>query len=425
MTAPAPDSPHIPRPAPDGAGARLPVLPFLRSNAPWLGAGFLLTFGSSFGQTFFIAVFAGEIRATFGLSHGAWGAIYAAATAASAVAMVYAGALTDRFRVRHLGLAVLTGLICAALLMSWITEVWMLVATIFLLRLFGQGLMGHTGMVAMARWFVASRGRAVSIAGLGVAAGEALLPITFVALLGVFDWRFLWLAAAVALALLMPVLWSLLRLERTPQSFAAEAGSTGMGGRMWTRLQVLRHPLFWLMIPALLGPAAWNTAFFFHQVHIAEAKDWTHVSLVALFPIYTATGVGFMLVAGALVDRFGSLRLAMFYQLPLAAAYVVIALAGPVWMGALGVVLMGVTAGTHVTVMSTLWAEVYGTRNLGAIRAMLAAVMVLGTAIGPGITGALIDFGIDFPQQGFGIAAWFVMASALTTLGARLAQRSA
>jgi hypothetical protein len=301
---------------------------FLRANAPWLAAGFLLTFGSSFGQTFFIAVFAGEIRAAFGLTHGGWGAIYALATTASAAVMVYAGSLTDRFRVRYIGLAVILGLICAALLMSVITEVWMLLGVLFLLRLFGQGLMGHSAMVAMARWFVATRGRAVSVAGLGVATGEALLPITFVALLGVFDWRMLWVVAAMALCVLMPILWGLLRRERTPQSFTGAEGSAGMGGRMWHRGEVLRHPLFWLMIPALLGPAAWNTAFFFHQVHLAEVKGWAHVELVALFPLFTATSVGFMLVAGVLVDRFGSTRLAPFYLLPLAAGYLVFALSG-------------------------------------------------------------------------------------------------
>ena len=400
------------------------LLFFLRANALWLAAGFLLTFGSSFGQTFFIAVFAGEIRASYGLTHGGWGAIYALATTASAAVMIYAGALTDRFRIRHIGLVVLIGLVCATLLMSAITEAWMLVGVIFLLRLFGQGLMGHMGMVAMARWFVATRGRAVSIAGLGVATGEALLPITFVALLGVFDWRLLWVFAAAACCLLMPVLWALLRRERTPQSFAADAGSTGMGGRMWTRAEALRHPVFWLMVPALLGPAAWNTAFFFHQVHTAEIKGWAHVSLVALFPLYTATSVGFMLIAGALVDRLGSARLAPVYLLPQAAGYVVFALAGEITTGALGVVLIGMAVGMHVTMMATFWAEVFGTRNLGAIRAMMAAIMVLGTALGPWITGALIDLGLDFPLQGYGIAAWFVMASALAAMAARLARRA-
>ncbi|MCC5970220.1 MAG: MFS transporter [Pararhodobacter sp.] len=401
--------------------ATLPA--FLRANAPWLAAGFLLTFTSSFGQTFFIAVFAGEIRATFELSHGAWGAIYAIATTTSALVMLYAGSLTDRFRVRYIGLGVLLGLAFAAMAMSWITEVWMLVVVIFLLRLFGQGLMGHTAMVAMARWFVATRGRAVSIAGLGVAMGEALLPIVFVALLGVFDWRVLWLVAAAALLALTPVLWVMLRHERTPQSFAQAAGSTGMQGRMWTRADALRNPVFWLMVPALLGPAAWNTAFFFQQVHLAEAKGWAHVTLVSLFPLFTATSVVFMLLAGWLVDRFGSARLAAVYLLPLSAGYCVFALAQGVPAGALGIVLMGASVGMHVTMMATFWAEVYGTRNLGAIRAMMAAVMVLGTALGPGITGALIDLGIDFPTQSYGIAAYFLIAGLMAGVAGRKAAR--
>jgi len=397
------------------------LISFLRANAPWLLAGFLLTFASSFGQTFFIAVFAGEIRAAFGLSHGQWGGIYALATTASAAVMLWAGSLTDRFRVRHIGLAVLLGLALTAVLMARVSDTWLLIGAIFLLRLFGQGLMGHAAMVAMARWFVASRGRAVSVAGLGVALGEALLPVAFVALLGHYDWRILWLVAAMALVALAPVLWALLRNERTPQSFAAATGSAGMDGQMWTRKQVLRHPLFWLMVPALLGPAAWNTSFFFHQVHLAEAKGWGHVALVALFPLYTAMSVATMLLAGWLVDRFGSRRLAPFYLLPVAGGYLVFALAQGVPAGALGMVLMGLSAGMHVTMMATLWAELYGTRHLGAIRAMMGAVMVLGTALGPGITGWLIDQGISFPQQGYGIAAYFVVASLLAALAMRSA----
>lgn len=399
------------------------LLAFLRANAPWLAAGFLLTFASSFGQTFFISVFSGEIRSAFDLSHGAWGSIYAIATMSSAAVMIWAGSLTDRFRVRHIGLGVLIGLALAAASMAWIAEVWMLVAAIFLLRLFGQGLMGHAAMVAMARWFVATRGRAVSIAGLGVAMGEALLPVTFVALLGVFDWRSLWLIAAAALVALAPVLWSLLRHERTPQSFAQDGGSVGMQNLMWTRGEALKHPVFWLMLPALLGPAAWNTAFFFQQVHVAEAKDWPHMTLVSLFPLYTATSVVSMLIAGALVDRLGSTRLAKVYLLPMVAGYLVFALAGSIPVAALSIVLIGAGVGLHVTMMATFWAEVFGTRYLGSIRAMMAAVMVLGTALGPLITGWLIDLGLGFPAQSFGIAAYFVIAATLAAIAGRRATR--
>jgi len=39
----------------------------------------------------------------------------------------------------------------------------MLVIAIYLLRLAGQGMMSHTAMTAMGRWFVAERGRAVAV----------------------------------------------------------------------------------------------------------------------------------------------------------------------------------------------------------------------------------------------------------------------
>lgn len=397
---------------------------FLRANAPWVAAGFLLTFASSFGQTFFIAVFASEILLAFDLSHGRWGAIYALATTSSAIVMIWAGSLTDRFRIRYIGIAILVGLALTTASMAWISSVWMLVGVVFLLRLFGQGLMGHCAMVAMARWFSATRGRAVSIAGLGVATGEAMLPIAFVALLGVFDWRVLWLVAAGTLLALAPLLWALLRTERTPQSFAQGSESTGMGARMWTRTEAFRHPVFWLMVPALLGPAAWNTAFFFHQTHLAEAKGWAHVTLVSLFPIFTATSVTFMLIAGWLVDKIGSTRLAALYLVPLVAGYLVFAQAQAVPVGAAGIILMGAGTGIHVTMMATFWAEVFGTRYLGATRAMTAAVMVLGTALGPAITGALIDFGLAFPTQSYGIAVYFIVAAALAAVAGKKAARA-
>lgn len=390
---------------------------FLIQNIRWLAAGFALTFASSFGQTFFISVFAGDIRAEFGLSHGQWGGLYALATTASAGVMIFAGSVTDRFRVRWIAPVLFVLLGAAAIGMSLVSAVWALGVALFTLRLLGQGMMGHTAMVAMGRWFVATRGRAVSVAGLGVALGEALLPILFVALLGFFDWRYLWAGAGLTLVLFAPVLMGVLSQERTPQSFINDAGSLGLGGRMWGRRDVIRHSVFWALIPTILGPAAWNTAFFFHQVHLAEAKGFSHLTLVTMFPTFTVTAVGTMVLAGYLVDRIGSPKLATLYLLPLALGYLVIAATlSPVWM-AVGMVLMGVSAGFHATLMTTLWAELYGTANLGSIRAMLGAVMVLGTALGPGLTGAVIDAGVTFPQQGYAIAAYFLAATVLAKWG--------
>lgn len=393
---------------------------FLRANALWLGTGALLTFLSSFGQTFFISIFAGAIREDFGFSHGAWGGLYATATTASAVVMVFAGGLTDRLRVRVLGPLVILGLAGAALAMSQVTTVWALGLAVFFLRLFGQGLMGHTAMVAMARWFVATRGKAVGIAGLGFSVGEAILPLIFVALMGFFAWRSLWILAALGLVALAPLVFVLLKRERTPQSFIASDENSGLRGRNWTRAEVLHSPVFWLMVPALMGPSAWNTAFFFHQVHLSEIKGWGHATLVALFPLFTVSAVVFLQIAGWLVDRIGSARLMPFYLLPTAAGFAVFAVAVSPVQGAIGMTLMGASVGMGSTLMSTLWAEAYGTRNIGSIRAMMTAFMVLGSAIGPGLTGALIDRGLDYAQQGWGVAAYFIVTSVLAGLASRI-----
>ncbi len=386
---------------------------FIRANAPFLAAGVLLSFTSSYGQTFFIAIFAGEIRGAFGLSNGAWGGIYTLGTTVSAVAMVWAGALTDRFRVRVLGgwVAVLLALACVA--MAAVPVWWALVPVIVALRLLGQGMMSHLSVVAMARWFVATRGRALSVSSMGFALGQAVLPVLFVALMGSFGWRALWLLAAVLSLAAAPVLMRLLAAERTPQSVAQTTQSEGMDGRHWRRAEVLRHWLFWAMVPALLGPPAWGTALFFHQVHLTEVKGWPLAGYVALLPLYTATSVAATFATGAAIDRFGTARLMPLYLIPFGVAFALMWEAQSLWGAAAALAVFGIATGAQSTLPSAFWAEFYGTRHLGAIKAMAAAVMVFGSAIGPGITGWAIDLGVDFPRQMIAIAAYYAITCAV------------
>lgn len=397
---------------------------FLRSNAAFLLTGALLTLTSSFGQTFFISVFAGQIMESFSLTDGEWGLIYSAGTTASAVVMVWSGVLTDRFRVRTLGALVLVGLAGACLFMALNPFAALLPLSIFLLRFTGQGMTSHIAVVAMARWFVASRGKALAIASGGFALGEALLPMIFVWAMTLTDWRNLWIVAALFILSMVPLIQRLLRQERTPQSLAEGDVATGMGGRHWTRGQMLRHPLFWFVLPSVLGPSAFITAMFFQQVHLAEVKGWSHVSLVALFPLYTIIATLFMLVTGWALDRFGTARLMPFYQLPLALGFLVMSQAGGLWAAALGFGLLAMSVGANGTLPSAFWAEFYGTRHLGGIKSIATAAMVLGSAIGPAISGLLIDRGVSFPDQMGAISLWFVMASGLLWFGVSTAART-
>lgn len=397
---------------------------FLRANVRWLSAGFLLTLLSGFGQTYFISIFAGDIRAEFGLTHGGWGGIYTLGTGASAVLMVWAGGLTDRFRIRTLTLVVLPLLALACLFMAAIWTVWLLPLVIFSLRFAGQGMMSHLSLVAMSRWFIAARGRALSVAGLGYSVGEAFLPLLFVSLLAIFDWRVLWAVAAGIAVFGLPALLALLRSERTPQSFAESDQSLGMQSRHWTRGEAIRHPLFWMMFPALLGPSAFGTAFFFHQVHFAELKSLSHLELVSLFPIYTGGSILWMVISGWLLDRLGTPKLIPWYQVPIGIGFVVFGITGSLAGVIIGILFFAMTSGGNATLPNAFWAEFYGTKHIGSIKAMATAIMVLGSAIGPGLTGVFIDIGIGLEAQFVWVGAFFAIATLMMVVGVGRARKS-
>lgn len=399
------------------------TLQFIRDNLKFLSAGFLLTFASCFGQTFFISIFAGEIMAEFDLSHGEWGGIYMLGTIASAVVMIWAGALTDIFRVRRLGGIVLGGMVAACLFMALNNSVWLLPLAIFALRLTGQGMASHLASVSMARWYVAARGRALALASFGFLIGEALLPIIFVLALGFIGWRWSWGISAIVVLALLPIMLVLLKAERTPQAVAEENQAVGLGGKHWTRPEVFKHWLFWMLAPLLVGPSAFGTAFFFHQVHLAEVKGWSHLQMVSLFPIYTVTATVVSVVAGFAIDRLGAGRLLPVLLIPVALGFFVFSITGSLVGAAIGIMLFGITSGINATAPSAFWAEYFGTRHLGAIKAMATALMVLGSAIGPGLTGWVIDRGLNYSDQMAWIAVYYVLAAGLAFVGIKRAER--
>ena len=390
---------------------------FILNNSRWLAAGALLTLMSSFGQTYFISIFAGEIRTTFNLSHGYWGAIYGFGTFASAIAMVWAGGLTDIMRVRRLGPIMLAALAASCLFMAFNPWVALLPVVIFCLRFTGQGMSTHIATVGMSRWFAANRGKALSIANLGFSVGEATYPLLVVALMLFFAWKSIWVLAALVAILSIPALLWLLREERSPQSMATEGQSMGMLGRHWTRNETLFHPLFWFMMPAFLGQSAFNTAFFFLQVHFAEVKGWDHFQLVAMFPVYTGVAIGSMILSGILIDKIGTARLIPYFQLPMIIAFLLFAYGQSLFLALLGFVFLGLTSGANATLPNAFWAEHFGTRHLGSIKAAAAAAMVLGSAIGPALTGLLLDFSLPLEVQYYGISVFFLFSSLLMWIG--------
>ncbi|VAV95839.1 Uncharacterized MFS-type transporter [hydrothermal vent metagenome] len=389
---------------------------FLKNNLRWLMAGALLTLASTFGQTYFIALFGSQIREAFSLTHGGFGFVYMIATLASAVTLVWLGQLADVMRLKTLGLATIAGLTVAAFSMGFATSWIWLAISLYLLRLFGQGMMSHVAMTAMARWFNSHRGRALSVASLGHAVGEAILPgLAVVALLYV-GWRETWLLAAGILALVIaPVFFFLTRKERAIGKVAGDAENSDDGAH-WQRRQVLRDWLFYAMLPGTLASSFIVTVVFFHQAYLVETKGWSMAVWGGFYPFFAVAATVVALAVGWAVDRWSARQLLSVYLLPLALAVVIFAYGQNQAAGLAGMIAIGGSVGAAQTLSSAVWAELYGTAHLGSIKALTAAGGVLASAIGPGLTGYLLDIGVSLESIFVAMAVYCVVMSALFLL---------
>ncbi|MEM7290535.1 MAG: MFS transporter [Pseudomonadota bacterium] len=397
---------------------------FLSRNFRWLLGGFMLTFFTSFGQTFFISLSGGAIREEYGLSNGDWGMIYMLATLASAVSLPFVGRMVDVVSVSRTVLIIIPFLALACIAMGFSQSIFLLVAVLFGLRLFGQGMMTHTAITAMGKWYSAQRGRAVSVAVVGHQGGEAVLPIIFVYAVLVNGWRGTWIMSAVLLLLFaLPVIYALMRVERVPSAIE-DAGMMDRTGADWTRAQVLRDPFFYGLLIAVLAPSFIGTTLFFHQDYLIELRGWNKLQFSFSFTVMAVMTFIFALIAGQLVDRYSAITMLPVFLLPLAAACFVMWAVEEVWGSFAFMALLGVSYGFSSTMFGALWPEVYGIKHLGGIRAITIAFMVFGTAVGPGLTGYLIDLGIPYGSQIMTMGIYCLAASAIMLfVSRRITQR--
>jgi len=372
-------------------------LVFLRANARWLAGGFLLTFFASVGQTSFIALSAGSIRQEYSLSHGEFGTLYMLATLASALTLPRLGQVVDRHSVLKVTLVIVLMLALAALMMALGNHYVLLLFTIYLLRLFGQGMMVHCAYTAIARWFSAQRGRALASIILGHNAGDALFPICFVTIAGGIGWRNGWLVAAGALLVAMPAIAALVATPRAPRS--TDPAPRVVDARDWTHREMLRDPVFYLSMLGVMAPGFIVTTIFFHQVYLVELRGWSIEVFASSFILSAIVNTVFTLLSGQLIDRFSGVALLPFVLLPLGIACLILGGMEAQWSAFAFMAVLGLSNGLSTTLFGAVWPEIYGLKHLGSIRALVVSASVLASAAGPGLSGFLIDQGVSYPAQ--------------------------
>ena len=394
------------------ARQRMDFLKFLKSNARWLAGGLTLTIFASFGQTFFISLFSDKIREAFELTDGGFGMIYMIATLASAATLVQMGKLVDRLSVATVSAIVLVLLAIACVGMAWAGSLVGLFLSLFALRLFGQGMLTHTAQTAMGRWYDVERGRAVSVTSVGHNFGEAILPALVLVFVAQFGWREVWLIAAGSLILIaLPLSCWLMNSKRVPTHGASTENLLAI--KQWTRAEVLRDPYFYGLLVGILAPALIVTSFYFHHKNLLELKGWPEEIYAAAFFLLSISTVVSKLVAGALIDRFTAAYMLPLFLLPLAAACFVLGWGQASSSIYLAVVFIGLAMGFANSILGAIWPEIYGVTHLGTIRAVAVAALVFSSALGPGLTGWLIDCQIGFDRQLIGMGFYCVVVTVL------------
>ena len=401
------------------ADPNMGYLTFLRNNWRFVAFGFLTSLASSFGQTFYIALSGADIRAEYNLSHGAFGSWFALATISSAVTLVWLGRVIDRVDLRAYTAAACGGLVIAMLVIASAPTVLLLAVGLYLARLTGQGLMIHISNTSMGRYFEADRGKAVSIAAMGLASGEAFLPAVVVLAMAQLGWRGAWFAIAAAVALALAILVPILLRGHSERhrAFVARSGTAHRrrqaGKGEWTRGEVLRDPRFYVVAAAVLAFSFIGTGLFFHQIHIAAVKGWALELLASAFVLFATLKVATTLGVGALIDRFGSIRFLPLMLAPLAAALIAIAVSDATIVPFIYLGFLGISIGVLMPVMGALWPELYGVVHLGAIRAMMVSLIALTSALSPPVFGWLLDANVSIETISLFCCGYVVVAMAI------------
>ena len=381
--------------------------------------GFIFTFFSSFGQSFFLGLFNSPIRNELGITHGQFGNIYAMATIISSVLLIWVGKKIDEYQIFYYSFFVIILLFLSSLFFSFINSIFLLAIGIFLMRFSGQGLMSHTSTTNISRFFVKSRGKALSTIWFGLSSAEFILPVFVTYFFVIYSWRTVWQGIAIIIILFLPiVIFNTIRSVKLESREKDQNLKINLKIKSWQRVEVIKDFRFYIVSLNMLAMPWVATGVFVYQSFITESKMWSIYTIPKAFMVYSITSIITLFFSGFLVDKFTSRKLIPLMNIPLLFAMLVLfyneqEISAFIFLG-----LIGVSNGLANVLGSSTWAEIYGVKYIGSIKALTTALMVFSTAFGTAVFGALIDRGYDIENIAL-IAGIYIIVSLVLLVSIR------
>ena len=362
--------------------------------------GFIFTFFSSFGQSFFLGLFNSSIRNELSITHGQFGSIYATATLLSSFFLIWLGKKIDDIDIFKFAFLVTLLLSFSCFFFSKISSVTILFLAIFLMRFSGQGMMSHTATTTISRYFSKSRGKALSTSWFGLSSAEFILPVLIIYLLTIYDWKNIWMSISALVIIFLPIVSYILlkNLHLDSREITNDKNYKDENIKQWKRIEVLKDYRFYIIGANMLAMPWIATGVFVYQSFILESKNWGPYIIAQSFMAYSILSVITLFFSGFLIDKFSSRKILIYMNIPLLlAALILIYFKNPissfVFLG-----LIGISNGFANVLGSSTWAEIYGVKYIGSIKALTTALMVFATAFGTALFGVLIDYGFSIEQ---------------------------
>ena len=381
--------------------------------------GFIFTFFSSFGQSFFLGLFNAPIRNELGITHGQFGNIYATATIFSSLLLIWVGKKIDEYQIIYYSFFVIILLFLSSLLFSFINSIYFLALGIFLMRFSGQGLMSHTSTTTISRFFERSRGKALSTIWFGLSFAEFILPVLLTYMLVIYSWRSIWQGIAVLIILFLPlVVLNTIKKIKLDSREKDQNSSKKIRIKSWRRSEVIKDYRFYIVSSNMLAMPWIATGVFVYQSFITDSKMWSIYTIPKAFMVYSIASIITLFFSGFLVDKFTSRKLIPLMNIPLFLSMFVLfyfnhELSAFIFLG-----LVGVSNGLANVLGSSTWAEIYGVKFIGSIKALTTAFMVFSTAFGTAVFGLLIDNGFTIEKIAF-ISGLYVVISLILLITIR------
>lgn len=411
-----------------------------------VAVGFLANIAAAFSLASTLSVFLKSLTQDLGVSRGVFSLLRSGESLIGAAMAPLIGSLVDRHGGRWLMACGALGAGVGYFLLSQAGAFWQFLLVRWSFVTIGDAFMGSMVVnVAISRWFLRKRGRAIALSSMGVGFAKVGMPLFAAFLLVWLGWRLTWVIFGL-LTLALVVGPASLYMRRRPEDMGlnpdgvggAESGLSPEEPRkararqrqaraedvVWSRREAARTRTFWLIVTIFgisnIGVTGLNLHVFAYVSDIghSEIVAATVMSVIAFMQLVSP------LIWGLLAERTELRKATMLKFLVQAVGLSLAMTTSHVVLLYLGFLLYGFGLGGGMVLPDIMWAHYFGPLSLGTVRGLGLLMTHMLAAIGPPFFGFLFDATQSYVLS-FSLFAFTLLISAFLSLALRPPEKGA